>query len=571
MKIWLYKVGFLVLTVLFSVLHVNAMPVKRVSQGDLFNNKVSSEQTMYIIEGACSLSGNVTLAAGSILKFEGGKIDGRGVIKGERLQIEAPKYHIFGENVGFGEKVIANGEVSAHWWGAKGDGITYDCGAINRALKAAGSSWVVLDNLRYLTNETIILNKNQKLRCDGILAYRGKVAAIDLRDTNIEIDIYELRQNAGTGSEQKEAFIGSGLLFSGNVFNANINIDRILFFNKAFDISPRHSNISGEMYRGIQYCKISWQYVLGEYGIYIDMVSGMMSDGKARKTWVNENQFNGGRLSCRYGIYSTPVDDQYKNSIDVMNGNVFNCIGFEGEGSIQCKAITLYNVWNSNFNDLRLSEGYVPIGQPWIDLTQCGYLNFSFKSQIPYSSVKATRCNHIEMRGAFTDDGLGYYAGYDRLYILNENPAYNPLSKNVNKNDESFKLLTRSAVATTDIKRIYVGITNEYPQGAVVKNVNFNDLFFTDYDGRKALSDKCFISVYDRSTLNIETKGSLVNAYLGLELVCVISDGSKIVIKNANGQKVTLTESGVYKVKPVNGDFEFLKISEKGSKVITVK
>lgn len=571
MRTWLYKIAFLVLIMQFSILPVKAIIVERVSQGDVFNDKVNTEPVMYIIEGDCSLSGDVTLAAGSILKFEGGKIEGSGVIKGERLQIDAPKYQIFGENVNFGEKAIANGEVSAHWWGAKGDGITYDCKAINRALQNAGTSWVVLDNLRYLTNETIVLGKNQKLRCDGIISYRGEGAAIDLRDTNIEIDIYELRQNAGTGAEQKEAFIGSGLLFSGNVFNANINIDRILFFNRAFDISPKHSKVSKEMYRGMQYCKISWQYVLGEYGIYIDMVSGMMLDGKARKTWVNENQFNGGRLSCRYGIYSTPVNDQYKSSIDVMNGNVFNCIGFEGEGSIQCKAITLYNAWNNNFNDLRLSEGYVPIGQTWIDLTQCGYLNFSFKSQIPYSSIKATRCNHIEMRGAFTDDGLGYYAGYDRLYILNENPAYNPLSKVINKSSESVKLLTRSTVATTDIKRIYVGITNEYPQGAVVKNVNFNDLFFTDYDGRKALSDKCFISVYDKSTLNVETKGSLINAYLGLELVCVISDGSKIVITNSNSKKITLTESGVYKVKPVNGDFEFLKISEKCSKVITAK
>ena len=130
-----------------------AINVQRVSQGDVLNRKANSAiATMYIIEGDCSLSGDVTLAAGSILKFAGGALVGSGTIKGSRLMIDAPKYQIFGENINFENNVdsqksaIANGEVSAHWWGAQGDGYTYDCDAINRALKAAGTSWVVLDN-----------------------------------------------------------------------------------------------------------------------------------------------------------------------------------------------------------------------------------------------------------------------------------------------------------------------------------------------------------------------------------------------------------------------------------------
>ncbi len=547
-----------------------AMPVKRVSQGEFFDEVADvSVATMYIIEGNCSLSGDVPLKSGSILKFEGGMIGGKGKITGAQMMIDAPKYRIFGDEVSVNG--IGNGEVSAHWWGAKGDGVTNDAPAINHAVKDAGTSWVVLENLRYMIDETIVLGRGQKLRCEGILSYRGADVAIDLRDTNVEIDIYELRQNEGTGVDQKKPFVGSGLSFSGNVFNANINVDRILYFNKAFDITPRHSKMSGDIYRGIQYCKISWQYVLGEYGIYIDMVSGMLPDGKPRHTWVNENQFNGGRLLCRYGVYSTPVDDKYKGSIDLINGNVFNCIGFEGEGDLKCKAITLYNAWNNNFNDIRLSEGYVPIGETWIDLTQCGYMNFSFKSQIPYSSIKATKCNHIAMTGAFVDDGMGVVAGYDRLYVLNENPAYNPLSKSNGESCESFKLLTRSAAATSDVKRIYVGITKENPRGEVVKNINFNDLLYSYYDGRVALSGKCFVSVYDKSTLNISTDNSLVNACLGLEMVCVISAGSKVVMTNAKGSKITLTESGVYKVQPVNNDFELLKISEKETRVISAK
>ena len=301
------------------------------------------------------------------------------------------------------------------------------------------------------------------------------------------------------------------------------------------------------------------------------MVSGMLSDFEGRRTWVNENQFNGGRLLCRYGIYSTPVDDKYRETIGVINGNVFNSIGFEGDmdenGTIKCKAITLYNAWHNNFNDIRLSEGYVPIGQPWIDLTQCGYLNFSFKSQIPYSSVKAIRCNHIEMHANFTDNGLGYYAGYDRLYILNENGAYNPLNNANDKNSECVKLLTRSAVGTAEIKQIYVGASTVAPRGGVVKDVEFNELFFANAGDQKVLSDKSFITVNDTSTLNISTKHSLANAYLNFALVCKISGGSKVVITNDIRKKITLTESGVYHVRPVGHEFELYMERESGKNV----
>ena len=541
-----------------------AINVRRVPQGDVFNNKADIVPTMYIIEGDCSLSGDVTLPAGSILKFEGGMISGSGTIKGSCVMIEAPKYQIFGENVGFGKNTIGNGEVSAHWWGAKGDGKSYDCGAINRALKAAGSSWVVLDNLKYLTNETIVLGENQKLRCDGIISYRGEGTAIELTEKYIELDIRELRQNAGTGYNQSAPFKGIGVLLSGNVYNANINIDKVFYFNRAFDLSPR---LGKEWYCGIQYCKISWQYVIGEYGIYIDMPSGAKNAKKGDRIWVNENQFNGGRLLCRYGIYSTPIDDKYKEIIGVINGNVFNSIGFEGEGKIKCKAITLYNAWHNNFNDIRLSEGYVPIGQPWIDLTQCGYLNFDFKSLIPYSSVKATRCNHIEMQGVFTDNGLGIYTGYDRLYILNENGAYNPLNNANDKNSECVKLLTRSVVGTAEIKQIYVGATTATPRGGVVRDMSFNELFFANMGDQKVLSDKVFITVNDNSTLNVSTKHSLAKAYLNFALVCKISSGSKFVITNDKGKEITLTESGVYHVNPIGGEIELHMERESGKNV----
>jgi hypothetical protein len=44
-----------------------------------------------------------------------------------------------------------------------------------------------------------------------------------------------------------------------------------------------------------------------------------------------------------------------------------------------------------------------------------------------------------------------------------------------------------------------------------------------------------------------------------------------VVIANAKGQKITLTESGVYQIKPVGAAFELFKIGESGSRIISFK
>ena len=95
----------LILLLLMSVSTVfGAIYTKRVSQvsrGNVFKYDMVDSATMYIIDGDCFLSGNVTLPRGSILKFEGGVIRGSGTIKASGLMIDAPKYQIFGENINF--------------------------------------------------------------------------------------------------------------------------------------------------------------------------------------------------------------------------------------------------------------------------------------------------------------------------------------------------------------------------------------------------------------------------------------------------------------------------------------
>ena len=166
---------------------------------------------------------------------------------------------------------------------------------------------------------------------------------------------------------------------------------------------------------------------------------------------------------------------------------------------------------------------------------------------------------------------MGYFSGYDRLYILNENPAYNPLNNAKDKNCENVKLLTRSTVGAAEIKQIYVGASTSSPRGGVVQKMNFNDLFFANAGDQKVLSDKAFITVNDKSTLNISTEHSLANSSLDFELVCKISAGSKIVLTNANGKSITLTESGVYHVRPTGGNLELLMVKDSGNNVYQFK
>ena len=200
--------------------------IQRVLQDETFNEKVVETPTMYIIEGNCSLNDNVELEPGSILRFEGGMINGFGKISGTRLLIESSKYQIFGINVSVSG--LANGEVPVCWWGAKGDGVTDDTIAINKALDNAGTSWVVLDNMTYKINLPIVLDKNgQKLRCYGVIKYEGNGAAIDLKSQNVSLDIETLQ---GLGEN------GSGILFSGSVFHGNINVNRIEKFNYGLNL-----------------------------------------------------------------------------------------------------------------------------------------------------------------------------------------------------------------------------------------------------------------------------------------------------------------------------------------------
>ena len=431
--------------------------------------------------------------------------------------------------------------MSAHWWGAKGDGVNYDCGAINRALQNAGTSWVVLDNLKYLTKETIVLGEYQKLRCDGVIDYRGDGAAIELIKSYVDLKINKLY-----GVKK-----GSGVLFSGNVYHGDIDINEIVDFNYGLNFTPiAKTRVNGDAFAGTQYCDITWQSIRCNTGIFIDLWS---KENLTNSTvWVNENQFNGGRLLCANGI----VVAEKKNNLnsytaDLINGNVFNCIGFEGGDETLIKPITLRHAWYNEFHDLRMSESLnTNVNVPLIEMDDCGYNTMNIKSIVPYQRIKAVNCNNIELQGSFTDLGSGFHKGYDRLYIVNTNMAYRTPTNTkvrVTKN-ETHKLLSSRIQSRNIINSLYLGRTAKDNVGSKVKSIGFNDLFAKTSDGTMVLSDVVEIGIYDNSQLIIDVANSIAGICPEMEMRCNIGAGSRLIIRNGSKEIGRIEKTGNYRI-----------------------
>ena len=82
------------------------MNIEIINQGDDLKSRMAGHSVaLYVIKGDCILSENATIPAGSVLKFEDGRIinnrtDGETVtLSGSRIIVDAPKTQIFGSGV----------------------------------------------------------------------------------------------------------------------------------------------------------------------------------------------------------------------------------------------------------------------------------------------------------------------------------------------------------------------------------------------------------------------------------------------------------------------------------------
>ena len=514
------------------------------------------------IKGDCRLSGTLNLGPECILDFEGGTLSPvsngvEAVIVGYATEIRAPKYQIF-----YGIELrgtFSNSTLPVEWFGAIGNGFDGDEAednsyAIQYALDFTENLTncipIELGSATYNIGRTIVLNKlNQSIVGNGCLQILTDIPVIEMRNLYQKVDIREIRyRDYGNTFESME---GTGVLLSGNVHNATINVDKMTGIKIGFDLSPTPKTPE-ERVVGSQYNKISWQYLECETGINIDINNNM---NELQTLWVGENQFHGGRLYCKKGI----IIEGKEGDNDKINGNVFNCIGFEGwaNGLMMETPIKIKSARLNNFHDLRMSEGIAQttltnenggiIGyeSTYIDLEDCESMDFSIKSILPFNFVKSTRCNNITIRASVSDKGMGSrYKGRDTIFINQTNPT-----QDVDNSNPIHFSVSSNVVPQNYFKSFYYEASG---------TLNFDDLFVNDTHKQKIMSNLCKISLWISSNdvskkLTIDFANSCYKLHPDMT-ICFMGDAvSKIEFvnsENPNGviNNNTLTRHGTYKV-----------------------
>ncbi len=104
-----------------SPISCQILPLKKIYLNDsldinlvLTQERINQENTIYIIESVYKLDGTIELPIGSIIRFDGGAIEG-GVLKGNYNEIVAPKYKIFSHVSLIGHFSV--NYVYPEWWG----------------------------------------------------------------------------------------------------------------------------------------------------------------------------------------------------------------------------------------------------------------------------------------------------------------------------------------------------------------------------------------------------------------------------------------------------------------------
>ena len=465
---------------------------------------VSTPNAIYIIKNVFNLNGaTIEIPSNCTLSFEGGALS-NGTVKGNQTFIKALRYQIF--DIAAGSQLILTGTfsndyLSAHWFGAKGDGVTDDAPAINSALANSCKCTIELDRLNYLINSTIYISAydGMSFKCAGTISTNSDIVMIDISTHYNEIYVYELKyNNPNHWEDDYHDFKGTGVLLSENVYHCTVNIEYMWYLNKGLSFVPFIRNPKICDYAGSQYNKFTFQTIDAVYCIYINLLSG---NDNGNNLWMNENQFFGGRVRGKYGVYVERLDPMKgEPKFDWINGNVFYCIGFEAIET----PVYMYHSMTNDFNNVRMSESIETAGEKsetYIDLLDCNNLTFNIKSFLPYSVIKAEKCCQINLERCFSDQGL--LMGYDRMALTNSGF---PNVTEMSTTGRDLKYISRADSPLNVLKKLFYN--NAYPP---VGSVNFNELFVTTWDDAdvSVFSNICEITVYNNVNIDIDFKDSL--------------------------------------------------------------
>lgn len=523
--------------------------------------KVSS--AIYVISDNIDLAGGVlSVPKESTLVFNGGAIcNGRVVFNG--TTISAPDYCVF-RGIDTFSGTVTNHEINADWFDAASD-----CsGALKKIVALGENRSIHLPRQMYKLASTVIVDKrNIEIVCGGkIVVNEGRCTeencAFDLRQSFAVLRLGQLMYENGAGGTEYSPGL-SAIRLSGNVYHATIDIGVISRFNIGIDLRPTIRNRSVDKNGvGVQYGKFYWQQINCSTGIMFDLwrnkIPAGMNKSASSTVWINENQFFGGRLVGKRGIAVNRVNPVSNEKADIINGNVFNSIGFEG---ITEKPMSLYGMTFCEFNDIRMSESLPEGDTSWIDLDRCSFLNFKLKSILYHKRVHAVRSHQITFYGCFTDKGLNYATGNTVMFVNNSNP-----SRFMTDSEASSTMISTSHLKNRNIaKRIYFDVNTVPNKGTLSKpirkrRISFDEMFAKTYDGQIILSESCLITLYDQVELEVCIDKSLISLKPEMTLFCDLHNHSTITFIKSDKTIFSIDGSGTYKLTYDNNDLKLQKL-----------
>ena len=172
---------------------------------------------------------------------------------------------------------------------------------------------------QYQIQDTIhIINENELRYCHidlyGEYEYCGNATAVIIEGEHLDFSLQRITTNRRSDfyKTTPDDILPTGVEVRSCNYS-RLDFDEIEGFEYGLKLSPNRDDT------GICYTKFNFRYI--SY-CYIPLFFGVPDDVVA---WINENQFNGGRLKGYYGM----VARKGKRQIDEYNNNTFYNIAFE--------------------------------------------------------------------------------------------------------------------------------------------------------------------------------------------------------------------------------------------------